>query len=88
MIATAIVAPDRTLAFLFPGTALPLFLFSFFFYEGDLRRAFLLFLYGVNQPLLFPCRSTPLPFLLGSATASTCGNFDPVAWGAMYAGSV
>ena len=69
MIATAIIAPDRTLAFLFPGTALPLFLFSF--YEGDLRRAFLFFLHGVNQPLLFPCRSTPLAFLLGSATAST-----------------
>ena len=71
MIVTAIVAPDRTLAFPFPGIALPLFLFSFLFYEGDLKSAFLLFLYGMNQPLLFPCRSTLLPFLLGSTTAST-----------------
>ena len=36
MITAAVIAPDRTLAFLFRGTALPLLLFSFFVYEGDL----------------------------------------------------
>ena len=71
MIATAVIAPDRTLPFLFPGTALPLFLFSFFFYEGDSGCALFLLLYGVNQPLLFLCPSTPLAFPLGSATSCT-----------------
>ena len=76
MIATAVIAPDRTLAFLFHGTALPLFLFSFFFYEGNLKRAFLFFLYGVNQALF----SLPIHPAALFAGLHHCFHHFPMQW--------